>query len=304
MQVEDVAGVGLTSGRTMQRQGHLAVSDSLLGQVVVDDQHVTAGVVLGSGLAILAVIHEELADCGTGHRSGVCSGSGNNDRVVKSAVLLEGFTDVCNRRCLLADGDVDTNHILAALVQDGVDGDSGLTRLTIANDKLTLATANGDHRVDGEKTGLNRLAHRSALDNARSLELNGARVGGANLTHAIDRLTQRIHDTAEHGTAYRNVHDAAGGAALVAFLDDVDRAKKHGTDLVAVKVLGQTVNGLTSFAALELEQLAGHGATQSGDAGDTVADFVNTGNLLRVNGRRQAVEFLGQRGGNALSIDL
>ena len=87
-------------------------------------------------------------------------------------------------------------------------------------------------------------------------------------------------------------------------LDDVDRAKhaRARRRRRRAKVLGQTVLGLTSFAALELEQLAGHGATQSGDAGDTVADFVNMGNLLRVNGRRQAVEFLGQCGGNALSI--
>ena len=294
----------------MQRQGHLTICDSLLGQVVVDDQHVAAGVVLGSGLAVLAVVHEELANSGTGHRrdvlhrSGVCCGSGNDDRVVKGTMLLEGLADVGNRGGLLTDSDVDTDHILAALVQDGVDGDSGLTRLTVTDDELTLATADGDHRVDGEKTGLNRLAHRGTLDNARSFELDGARMGSANLAQAVDRLAQRVHDTAEHGTAYRNVHDAAGGAALVAFLDDVDRAEKHGADLIAVEVLGQTVNGLTSIAALELEQLAGHGTAQSGNAGDTVADFVNMGNLLRVNGRRQAVEFLGQRGGNALGIDL
>ena len=38
VEVEDVTGVGLTTGRTTEEQGHLAVSDGLLGQVVVDDE--------------------------------------------------------------------------------------------------------------------------------------------------------------------------------------------------------------------------------------------------------------------------
>ena len=38
MQVEDVTGVSLTTGRTTEEQRHLTVSNGLLGQVVVDDQ--------------------------------------------------------------------------------------------------------------------------------------------------------------------------------------------------------------------------------------------------------------------------
>jgi len=38
VKVEDVTGVSLTTGRMMEKEGHLAVSDSLFGQIVVDDQ--------------------------------------------------------------------------------------------------------------------------------------------------------------------------------------------------------------------------------------------------------------------------
>ena len=38
MEVEDITGVGLTTGETTEEQGHLAVSDGLLGQVIVDDE--------------------------------------------------------------------------------------------------------------------------------------------------------------------------------------------------------------------------------------------------------------------------
>ena len=38
VEVEDVTGVGLTTGGTTEEQGHLAVSDGLLRQVIVDDE--------------------------------------------------------------------------------------------------------------------------------------------------------------------------------------------------------------------------------------------------------------------------
>jgi hypothetical protein len=40
VEVEDVTGVSLTSGGTTEQQRHLAVSNSLLGQIVEDDQRV------------------------------------------------------------------------------------------------------------------------------------------------------------------------------------------------------------------------------------------------------------------------
>ena len=58
---------------------------------------------------------------------------------------------------LLSDGDVDAvQHLLwvsgiveTLLVDDGVDSDGGLSGLTIANDQLTLATADRHEGVDG-----------------------------------------------------------------------------------------------------------------------------------------------------------
>ena len=38
VEVEDITGVGLTTGRTTEKEGHLTVSDGLLGQVIVDDE--------------------------------------------------------------------------------------------------------------------------------------------------------------------------------------------------------------------------------------------------------------------------
>lgn len=62
---------------------------------------------------------------------------------------------------------------------------------------------------------------------------------GDNVTQTVDGLAERIDDAAEHGTAHGDIHNAASGAALVAFLDGVDGTKQNGADLVTVKVLAR-----------------------------------------------------------------
>ena len=57
MEIEDVSWVGLSSWRSSQKEGHLSVSDGLLGQIVVDDE------------TVLSVISEELSDSASGVRS-------------------------------------------------------------------------------------------------------------------------------------------------------------------------------------------------------------------------------------------
>ena len=37
VEVEDITGVSLTTGGTTEKEGHLTVSDCLLGQIIVDD---------------------------------------------------------------------------------------------------------------------------------------------------------------------------------------------------------------------------------------------------------------------------
>ena len=55
VEVEDVTGVSLTTGRAPQQQTHLAVGDSLLGQVIVDDK------------SMLAVVTEPGVECVSGN---------------------------------------------------------------------------------------------------------------------------------------------------------------------------------------------------------------------------------------------
>ena len=308
MQVENVTGIRLASGRTTQGQRHLAIRDSLLGQVVVDAQHVTAGVVRTGRLAVLAVVHEELAHCGTGHRrdvlqrSGIGCRGGHDDRVIHGTVAVKRFDDLRDRGGLLADGHVDADHVLTLLIDDGIDGDSGLTGLAVADDELALTAADRDHRVDSQDAGLHRLAYGLTGDNAGGLELDGTISLGRNGALTIDRHAERVHNAAEHALANRHFNDTTSGLDLVVFFDCGDIAEKNGADFVLFEVLSQTVHGLTAFAH-EFEQLAGHGIFQAIDTCDTVANLDDGTDFARLNARIEGIELLAQRSLNRLCGD-
>ena len=147
MQIEHITGVGLTTGGSSQKERHLSVSDGLLGEIVVDNE------------AMLAGVSEELTDGAAGIGSqelegGSLGGGGSNDDgVLKGVVILEHLHDVGDSGSLLADSDVDAVKLLrvfgvginegALLVDDGINGDGSLSSLSVSNDKLSLASADG-----------------------------------------------------------------------------------------------------------------------------------------------------------------
>ena len=187
-------------------------------------------------------------------------------------MLLEGLDHVSNRGGLLADGDIDANHVLALLVDDGVDANGGLARLTVTNDQLALATSNRNHCVNCNKTSLDRLMDGLALDNARGAELNRTITVCLDRALAVKRHTQRVHDTAKEVLAAGNLNDTARRVDLVVFFDSVGIAEQYGADFVFFKVLCKAVDG-APIGRNELQQLASHGVLQTVDTCNTVANL-------------------------------
>ena len=66
-------------------------------------------------------------------------------------------TTLAMDECLLTNGHVDTFNAGAFLVDDGVDGNSGLTGLTVTDDQLALTATDRHHGIDGLQAGLHRL---------------------------------------------------------------------------------------------------------------------------------------------------
>jgi hypothetical protein len=145
MEVEDITGVSLTTRGSSEEKGHLTVGNSLLGQIVVDDE------------GVLRVVTEVLTDSATRvggqelEGSGIRGGGSNDDSVLEAVSLSEKAHDVGHGGSLLADGDVDAVEGLGVvssledglLVKDSVDGNGSFAGLSISNDQLTLSSSNG-----------------------------------------------------------------------------------------------------------------------------------------------------------------
>mmetsp|Transcript_27976 Transcript_27976/g.58799 ORF Transcript_27976/g.58799 Transcript_27976/m.58799 type:complete len:353 (-) Transcript_27976:577-1635(-) len=155
VEVEDISGVGLTPGGTTEEEGHLAVGHGLLGEIIVEDH------------GVLSVVAEEFSHSGSGvgseelKRGGIGGSGGDDDAVVHGLLVIELSDELGDGGSLLSDSDVDTGQgvLLGLLVDNGVDGDGGLSGLTISNDQLTLSTADGDEGIDGLKPGEHGLRH-------------------------------------------------------------------------------------------------------------------------------------------------
>lgn len=221
MQVEDVSWVGFSARGTPEQQGHLSIGDGLLGEIVIDDEGVHSVVpeVLTDGTT--RVRGQEL------QRSGLRSGGSHDDSVFHGAGLLEDFDEVGDGGPLLTDGDVNAIELLllvaglevGLLVDDGVDGDGCFSGLTVANDELSLASADGDETVDGLEAGLHRLVHGLAGNDAGGLELDSPLVVGLDGALAVNGVSESVEDSAKHFHSDGDVDDGSCALHDVAFLD-------------------------------------------------------------------------------------
>ena len=211
MQIEHITRVGFAARRTTQQQRNLAIGPSLLGQIVVNDQGIFTDVTEVFAHRATGVRGDELHSCR------IRSGGGNDDGVFQRAVLFQRAYHVGDRRSLLANSHVDTGHALTLLVQDSVHCDSGLTRLTVTNDQLTLTTADRHHGVDRLDTGLQRLGHRLTPDHARCNFFDFVGQLVTQRTFAVDRLTQGVNDTTLQLRTDRHFQNAARALDGVAF---------------------------------------------------------------------------------------
>jgi hypothetical protein len=145
VQIKHITGVGFSTWGSSQQERHLSVGHGLLGKIVVDDEGVSA------------VVSEIFTDgaAGIGGQvlkwGGVGSGGGHHDGVGHGTVFSENFHQVGHGGTLLADSDVDAvQHFVGVvvievslLIQNCVNGDGGLTGLSVADDQLSLSSADG-----------------------------------------------------------------------------------------------------------------------------------------------------------------
>jgi len=151
-------------------------------------------------------------------------------------MLFEHLPHCCDLSFLLTDGNVDAGHILALLIDDRVNGDSGLACLSVTNDQFALTTTNRDHRVDGDQPGLDGRINVLTLDNAGSDALNVVILGGLNWASAVDGFTEGVYHAAQNVGADGYGSDTARCADFIAFIDSGIFAQNNDTNVVNFEV--------------------------------------------------------------------
>jgi len=261
MVVEDVSGESLSSRRTPQQQGDLAIGHGLFGKVIVDDQRV------------LGLVPEVFADAAPGIRrdvlqGGRIAGAGRDDTGVGHGVMLSEVLDhLSDGRFFLSDRDIDAFHARVLLTDDRVDADGGLADLPIADDQFALAAADGGHGIDRLKARVQRLVDRLAENHAGGDHFDPAifrRLDGA---LAVQGCAGGIDDPTENGLAHGDLSDLSGSLHDVAFLDVGHLPKDRDTDVVRLQVEDHPED-----SPWEFKQFHRHGVLHTINPCNAVAD--------------------------------
>ena len=146
---------------------------------------------------------------------------------------------VGNRRCFLADSNINTSNACTFLVDNGIQRNRCFTCLTVTNDQFALATANRNHRVNGFQTSLHWLVNRLTRNHARRNFFDRRSFRCVNRTFAVNRLTQCIHNTANQFTTNRHFQNTACALNFIAFCNMFVFTEDYGTDRITLQVHSQ-----------------------------------------------------------------
>ena len=173
----------------------------------------------------------------------------------------------------MADGNVDTTNLLRGiarspvvfLVDDGVDRDGGLTRLTVTNDELALSATDRNHGINCFDTGLHGFVNGLAGHNARSLKFECTASVGLNVAQSVDGVSERVDHATEIAFADGNREHFASARDFLAFDNAGELTENHNTDFVFVEVQRETQRSVRKS-----HELVGHDTGESFDVGDAV----------------------------------
>ena len=142
------------------QQRDLAVRGGMLGQVVDDQQHISA--------ARHELLGHRAGANGVSHCSPGAASASPTTKMQRSGAPYRRTASMTWRpTMLLPDRGIDADHVARTLVDDRINGDRGLAGAAVADDQFALAAAERDHRVDDEKPGRQRARHQCPVDDRR-----------------------------------------------------------------------------------------------------------------------------------------
>ena len=238
----------------------------MLGEVVVNQQRV------------FAVVPEELAH-GASRVGGdelkgrrIRGGRADDAGVVHGAEAFQLVHDLRNCGLLLADGHIEAEDRLirlvgGLLVDDRVDGESGLAGLAVADDQLPLPPADRDHRVDRLDSCLHRFLDGLTNHDSRRLDFDAAGLLAFHRPLSVQGLSEGIEHPSDNRIPYRDLHDPSGPLDRVALLDVRHLPQDRGAHVVLFEVQHHPEE-----PPGKLDEFPCHDLLQTVDPGDSVAN--------------------------------
>jgi len=244
MEIEDISWIGLSAWWSSEKEGHLSVGDGLLGKIVIDDESVLGSISEVFSNSASRIRSQELKWCG------IRSSCGNDDSVVHGAEISEGLHDVGNSRSLLSNSDVDAEKLLLfvsssvvlLLVDNGINGNSGLTGLSVTNNELSLSSTDWHEGVNGLESSLHGLVYGFSWDNTWGLELNSLSLVALDWAETIDCVTEWVNNSTKHTKTDWNIDDGSGSLNDISFLNFSIVTQDDNTNVISLEIKGHTLN--------------------------------------------------------------
>src|ERR1035437_4847756 len=291
--VEDVAGKGFASGWPAEQEGKLPIGAGMLREIVIDDQHIPTR------------FHEVLGNARRGVRSDVgepwrlVALGHDHHGVIHHALLPQDSHGLRHGGSSLANGTIHAHHILAPLVEDGVERNRGFACLSVTQNQFSLAAPDRNERIDDFETGLEWHGDGRAVHDWRGGAFDGQALVGGHGTVVIERPTERVDDAPQQSGAHGHVHNPARALDLIACVQVPVVAEQHDTDFVLIHVERNAEHSAGKFQKL-LKTDAGEAA----DPGDACGNVRDRAYFMRPQLRREGLKHLAYSGKGAVEDTL
>ena len=226
-------------------------------------------------------MHKIFCQCCTGIRSDILQrrrirrGRRNDDRIVVRFLLFQCIDQLGDCRCLLSDCHINTDDTLSLLIQNRIHRNRRFTGLTVADDQLTLSTADRKHGINRQNSGLQRNSDGFTLHDTRRLLLDRAIPGRCDLSFPVNGSSQRINDSSKKGISNRKPCLFARTHCSGTLADTGISSKQNTAYLISADILYHTAH-----AIVKNNDFAVHCVIQPVDIGNSVADVADNAYLL------------------------
>jgi len=190
MKIEYISRICFTARRAFQKQRQRSVRYSMLGQIVIDDQHI---------FSLMHKIFRHCSSCVGGNilqRSRIAGCRRHHHRIIQCILIFQSINQLCNCRCLLSYSNIDTDYILSFLIDNSIQRNGCFPSLTVTDNQLSLPPANREHGINSKNTRFHWNTYRFSFHYSGSLPLYRIIILFFYRTKTVYSITERIDDTA------------------------------------------------------------------------------------------------------------